>query len=28
VNSFKEWKKLEKPIGKQENAAYWDLSAD
>ena len=28
VNSFKEWKKLEKPIDKQENAAYWDLSAD
>jgi len=28
VNSFKEWKKLEKPIGKQENAAFWDLSAD
>jgi len=28
VNSFKEWKKLEKPIGKQENAAYRDLSAD
>ena len=28
VNSFKEWKKLEKPIGKQENAAYWDLSAE
>ena len=28
VNSFKEWKKLERPIGKQENAAYWDLSAE
>ena len=28
VNSFKEWKKLEKPIGKQENASYWDLSAE
>jgi len=28
VNSFKEWKKLEKPIDKQENAAYWDLSAE
>jgi len=28
VNSFKEWKKLEKPIGKQENDAFWDLSAD
>jgi len=28
VNSFKEWKKLEKPVGKQENAAYWDLSAE
>ena len=28
VNSFKEWKSLEKPIGKQENASYWDLSAE
>jgi len=28
VNSFKEWKNLEKPVGKQENAAYWDLSAE
>ena len=28
VNSFKEWKNLEKPIGKQENASYWDLSAE
>ena len=28
VHSFKEWKKLEKPIDKQENASYWDLSAD
>ena len=28
VNSFKEWKKLEKPIGKQDNASYWDLSAE
>ena len=28
VNSFKEWKKLEKPVDKQENAAYWDLSAE
>jgi len=28
VNSFKEWKKLEKPIAKQENASYWDLSAE
>ena len=28
VNSFKEWKKLEKPTDKQENAAYWDLSAE
>ena len=28
VNSFKEWKKLEKPTDKQENASYWDLSAD
>jgi len=28
VNSFKEWKKLEKQIGKLDNAAYWDLSAE
>jgi len=28
VHSFKEWKNLEKPIDKQENASYWDLSAD
>ena len=28
VRSFKEWKSLEKPLGKQENASYWDLSAD
>ena len=28
VNSFKEWKKLEKPVGRQENASYWDLSAE
>ena len=28
VHSFKEWKSLEKPIDKQENASYWDLSAD
>lgn len=28
VRSFKEWKKLEKPIAKQENANYWDLSAE
>ena len=28
VRSFKEWKTLEKPIEKQENAAYWDLSAE
>ena len=28
VHSFKEWKSLEKPIGKQENAAFWDLSAE
>ena len=27
VRSFKEWRSLEKPIGKQEDAAYWDLSA-
>lgn len=28
VKSFREWKTLEKPIEKQENAAYWDLSAE
>ncbi len=28
VHSFKEWKSLEKPIDKQENADYWDLSAE
>ena len=28
VRSFKEWKKLNKPIDKQENANYWDLSAE
>jgi len=28
VRSFKEWRSLEKPIGKQEDAAYWDLSAE
>jgi thiosulfate/3-mercaptopyruvate sulfurtransferase len=28
VRSFKEWKKLEKPIVKQEHANYWDLSAE
>jgi thiosulfate/3-mercaptopyruvate sulfurtransferase len=28
VHSFKEWKSLEKPIHKQENANYWDLSAE
>jgi thiosulfate/3-mercaptopyruvate sulfurtransferase len=28
VHSFKEWKSLEKPIDKQENASYWDLSAE
>ena len=28
VHSFKEWKKLEKPIDKQENASYWDLSGE
>ena len=28
VHSFKEWKNLEKPIDKQENASYWDLSAE
>lgn len=28
VRSFKEWKNLQKPIEKQENANYWDLSAE
>ena len=28
VRSFKEWKNLNKPIMKQENANYWDLSAE
>lgn len=28
VRSFKEWKSLNKPIVKQENANYWDLSAE
>ena len=28
VRSFKEWKSLNKPIVKQENAHYWDLSAE
>ncbi|MGQ0606226.1 MAG: sulfurtransferase [Candidatus Nitrosotenuis sp.] len=28
VRSFKEWKGLNKPIAKQENANYWDLSAE
>lgn len=28
VRSFKEWKNLNKPITKQENADYWDLSAE
>jgi thiosulfate/3-mercaptopyruvate sulfurtransferase len=28
VRSFKEWKGLNKPIVKQENADYWDLSAE
>jgi len=28
VRSFKEWKGLEKPIMKQEDADYWDLSAE
>ena len=28
LHSFKEWKNLEKPIDKQENASYWDLSAE
>lgn len=28
VRSFKEWKALEKPIEKQKDANYWDLSAE
>jgi len=28
VRSFKEWKNLNRPIVKQENADYWDLSAE
>ena len=28
VRSFKEWKKLKKPTEKQEDASYWDLSAE
>lgn len=28
VRSFKEWKNLNKPTVKQENANYWDLSAE
>jgi thiosulfate/3-mercaptopyruvate sulfurtransferase len=28
VHSFKEWKNLEKPIDRQENASYWDLSGE
>ncbi len=28
VRSFKEWKNLEKPTEKQEDASYWDLSAE
>ena len=28
VRSFKEWKNLEKPTDKQEDANYWDLSAE
>ena len=28
VRSFKEWKSLNKPTVKQENAHYWDLSAE
>ena len=28
VRSFKEWKNLEKPTEKQEDANYWDLSAE
>lgn len=28
VRSFREWKNLEKPTAKQEDANYWDLSAE
>lgn len=28
VRSFKEWKNLEKPVVKQQDANYWDLSAE
>lgn len=28
VRSFKEWKSLERPIEKQQDANYWDLSAE
>ena len=28
VRSFKEWKSLSKPTEKQEDANYWDLSAE
>ncbi|PIW31601.1 MAG: sulfurtransferase [Nitrosopumilales archaeon CG15_BIG_FIL_POST_REV_8_21_14_020_37_12] len=28
VRSFKEWKNLKKPLEKQEDANYWDLSAE
>jgi thiosulfate/3-mercaptopyruvate sulfurtransferase len=28
VRSFKEWKNLEKPTDKQQDANYWDLSAE
>jgi thiosulfate/3-mercaptopyruvate sulfurtransferase len=28
VRSFKEWKSLQKPTEKQEDANYWDLSAE
>ncbi len=28
VRSFKEWKSLERPIEKQKDANYWDLSAE
>ena len=28
VRSFREWKELQKPVERQENANYWDLSAE
>ena len=28
VRSFKEWKDLDKPVEKQPDANYWDLSAE